>query len=149
MTKSKPVELPKTMSGLLRLAVADARAVAKLPGYRLRMWKWHQPERARGRDVCSVCMAGAVMVNTLQLSPTRERSPWDMPQRDTLEAINAMRVGGFLTAAHCLSMDPGLAKAFDLGKVAQVVQADYNEALCRAPWRTYLKAADMLEELGL
>lgn len=56
------IELPDTLSGLLRLAVKDARAIEKTAGYRLNMSKWVWPA---SDGVCEVCMAGAIMVRTM------------------------------------------------------------------------------------
>ncbi len=147
--KNMPVKLPDTLSALLRLAVADARKVAKLPGYRLEMWSWHFPEKVRGRQVCSVCMAGAVIANTLQTPRDLECGPGQFEQTNHLEAINAMRTGSFLSAARQLyKSEPTVFEAFQLGRAAKVVEDGYNDT-GRAPWRVYLQAAQLLEDAGL
>jgi len=55
----------KSPSALLRLAIADAKALQRDPSgrYKLDMRVW----RAKQGETCSVCLAGAVMTRTLQL----------------------------------------------------------------------------------
>ena len=144
MKKEMPAP-PTTLSALLRLAVKDARKVAKMKTRRLDMSVWHE---LRGR-ICAVCMAGAVMDRTLAMDPREDFNPYNMPARwgYALDGINKMRVGLFtrawgqgpFTREHILA----------LGAAALLVSSNMSERLHRAPWRVYLKAADILEGAGL
>lgn len=136
------MRLPTKLSQLLCMAVEDARAIAKTPGYRLKMNVWHAP---KGRT-CDVCMAGAVMARHLRASPEERRTPPDYPKgSDSLRAINFMRAGWFLSAAAELGVNPP-DKVLDAAKRA--VMRSYSQRTGRARWADYLKAADILEKAG-
>ena len=60
--------LPKTPSELIRVALADLRACEDDHRYVVDMGDWHAPiTDDSGREVCSVCLAGAVMAQTLRV----------------------------------------------------------------------------------
>lgn len=67
----KNVKLPDLPSELIRVALADLEKVESSDQYRVDMRRWHVPDG----DVCSVCLAGAVMAKTIELSPERYGSP--------------------------------------------------------------------------
>ena len=56
-------KLPEKMSDVLELALHDIERVETSPQYEIDMTNWHIYDRITG--VCSVCMAGAVMAQTL------------------------------------------------------------------------------------
>jgi hypothetical protein len=58
-------QLPDKPSELIRLAVKDMQLCEADPRYKLDMRSWHRPVEG----ACHVCMAGAVMAQTLTLSP--------------------------------------------------------------------------------
>ena len=61
-------KLPKTPSALIRLALADLRACEADDRYEVDMDEWHGPATDdRGKEVCKVSLAGAVMAQTLGL----------------------------------------------------------------------------------
>lgn len=123
------MSLPTKESELLRLAVRDARAVAKMKTRKLDMFQWHTPVKGRR---CAMCMAGAVMDRTLKVSPKKFLLPQYTGEFEALIKINLMRKG-------CTS----------LPEVNALIDSHFNDVLGRAPWRIYLQAADMLEAAGL
>lgn len=92
-------KLPDTMHELLALALDDLEKCTEDPEhYDLDMDEWHNPSEARGGP-CRVCMAGAIMAQTLQVSHLEYCSPYDVcgpfedhnSVTDKLFAINDMR----------------------------------------------------------
>lgn len=141
-------KLPNKLSALLRIAVEDAQAIEKTRGYVLAMDTWHLA--AGGRRKCAVCMAGSVMAKHLGASRKDSLHPCDFPEYESLLlAINEMRVGSFHQAALCLGFDPRKKNAAPLNAARAVVYKTYDSRLDRAPWSTYLEAADILEKAGL
>ena len=59
-------ELPTKPSELIRLALADLRACERDDRYVVDMGDWHRPSMD-DREVCRVCLAGAVLAQTLGL----------------------------------------------------------------------------------
>ena len=151
------IELPNKMSSLLRLAVKDAQACEADPRYVLMMGSWHEP--ARNSAKCAVCMAGAVMAQTIGVTPLKVVSPYSFtpPTRRRLEAIDDMRCGGFDDAylaivSGCLDEGGRCDAVGEQERAIQdceaLVERDMGKA-ARAPWETYLQAADILEKVGL
>ena len=71
--------LPTKPSELIRVALRDLRACEDDDGYVVHMCRWHWPTTDnRGRKVCSVCLAGAVMAQTLDVP--REQPIFSMAQ---------------------------------------------------------------------
>lgn len=145
------VKLPNKLSELLRLAVRDAQAVEQRDGYRLDMLVFHEPRRGGS---CAVCMAGAVIANTLEGDPSCDLAPADFDQ-DTwrLWAIDSMRQGAFVDALNEL-LHPNERDATRLDRRAcnqarALVEAAYRRNINRAPWPVYLEAADILAKAGL
>jgi hypothetical protein len=69
-----------------------------------------------------------------------------------LAAINCMRTGEMVEALAILgieSTEPTKAQVNIVDEVAEMISYAYSERTQRAPWRVYLKAAKMLEEVGL
>ncbi len=150
MAKRRPTPNPPAkLSALIRLAVADARKVQKMPTRRLDMGLWHVPRGSRG---CTLCMAGAVMDRTLRAPVDKFRRPDDFsPEWErALNAINAARCGAILGAYDCLTntlLDRDQRRA--LKQVDSEVTGRYDPGIGRAPWATYDRAAAMLARAGL
>jgi hypothetical protein len=129
------VRLPRKQSALLRLAVKDAMLLEKDPRYKLDMMTWHRPSL---NGTCNVCLAGAVMACDLKapLNAWLGASSFeDRRLTAALELIENMRRGNFYGVR---------------SKAARALIHDFFDlALRRAPWGVYLKAADLLEEVGL
>ena len=53
---------PTKLHELLALALTDHDTIAKNPRYEIDMNYWHVP---KGKTTCNVCLAGCVMVNSL------------------------------------------------------------------------------------
>ena len=159
-TKKKNVELPNTLSGLLRLAVTDARRVAKDPRYTLNMSTWHTPRRAgKGKRVCQVCMAGAVMTQLPGVRVDREIEPYNLPEdlQRKMTAIDMMRSGFFGAAFDALHPErlrtPDERAAMELAHTAVCstyrLNTEAADRYARASWASYLRAAKILEAAGL
>jgi len=123
--------LPDTLSGLIRVALADFRKCLASNDYVVDMREWHAP--VEGDALCRVCLAGAVMAQTLQVpvedevSPTRfslSESQWGRESQleNKLRAINSLRVGEVRTAARVLLRNGLLTQA----RAAQVTPASVN-----------------------
>jgi hypothetical protein len=69
--------LPDTPSRLIRLALADLEACEQDPQYRIVMEYWHLPTQTG----CCVCLAGAVLAQTLKVPPSEGVHP-GMPYGD-------------------------------------------------------------------
>lgn len=125
-------KLPDKASELLRLAVADSRAVSKLKSRTLDMNVYHTPLPGRK---CAVCMAGAVMDRTLRADPKRFLMPgaFEPDTEEKLRRINCLRRG----CDYALGTPAG-----------DLIQKHFNRETGRAPWRIYLRAARMLETMG-
>lgn len=141
------------LSELLRLSVRDAQA-AEAAGCILDMGTWVEPKE----DGCHVCMAGAVLLQTLGLDRDEYAEPdnedddiIDAEISSAMHAINYMRVGHFLSAQEEISGMYGAVSAETRTclEAEQTVLAAYDSYISRAPWETYLEAADILEAGGL
>ena len=99
--------LPDKPSELLRMALDDTLKAEKAKGYEVRMGFWHSPNPCSDKEICLVCMAGAVMSNRLKADPKHSLSP-DSFNRDTalkLDAVDNMRVGAFYDALISLKIN--------------------------------------------
>lgn len=160
------IALPNTLSGLLDLAVQDAQKCEALPElYRLDMGRWHTPEAG----VCVICMAGAVIAQTLGVSHASDVRVWLNapcsaalePARKQLLAINDMRLGDFEDAVKNLGLrlterqEDACQSARQQIRLELPWEADDedeengNAPNMRAPWSTYLEAVAQLREVGL
>lgn len=141
--------LPNKLSKLIRIAVRDAKKAEVTPGYRLDMTVFHQN---LDPACCSVCMAGAVMAFSLNAPKEQYRDPNNYNASRKLSAIDAARVGDFSSAFYRLGQQVESREQQEAikevrGMVASEYQ--YSGSLFRAPWDTYLKAAAILEKVGL
>lgn len=86
--------LPDTPSELIRLAVADARALSR-ERYHPNAQTWHESFGGR----CYICDAGAVMAGTLRLDPDSRIDlgtpycPWTADTHGKLAALDCFRRG--------------------------------------------------------
>ena len=89
-------------STLIRQAVRDMDACRGDPGYRLEMGTWHKPGQAG--EPCGVCLAGAVMAQTLEAPRGEMRGPGQYPEpiRRKMDALDLVRQGRVMAALHQL-----------------------------------------------
>ncbi len=121
--------LPSTPSKLLRLAVKDLKAIRRRKGYDIKMSIWHDGTDADGNagTTCSVCMAGAVMANTLKVPRTLNFEPDNCsPNSSKLYAINYFRTGEIEDALSALG-DKYLKKWQKSDKYPNIYIRPYNE----------------------
>lgn len=92
--------LPDLPSELIRLAIKDLEIAEKSSRYTVNMGYFHTPKRTwYGRRVCLVCLAGAVMAGTLDVSIDLELEPGafvDSDVRDKLRALDCFHDGDIL-----------------------------------------------------
>ena len=131
MNTEKAQHLPSTPSELIRAALADLRACERDDGYRVDMDDWHWPTMDdRGRKVCYVCLAGAVMAQTLDVPHDLRIFDDDLEQyggrvEDGLRALDCFRIG---------EIDVGLSYLHhEVGKLSEewqqyAYEAEYDPA---------------------
>lgn len=91
------ITLPSKPSELIRVGIKDLKACEADPTYRINMMDWHRPS-FDVPEICCVCMAGAVMAQTLSISPRVSVTPmstsvFDAITQQRLDALNYMRRG--------------------------------------------------------
>jgi hypothetical protein len=107
----KKIQLPKTPSKLIRLALHDFRKIEKDKRYRINMGDWHSPrsigEGRHTRQVCQVCLAGSVMARRGGCRPDEEFSVWRMhdTNQNALDALDSFRIGNVVEALYVLGYD--------------------------------------------
>lgn len=115
-------KLPQRPSALIKLACDDAESVFRNPAYRLNLSDWHEPN---DDGTCTVCFAGAVMVNTLNADPESPGYPekfW--ADHRALYALNDFRKGGF---AH---LERGITTLVRRGLTANEAEKLYKSGAC-------------------
>jgi hypothetical protein len=145
-------ELKPTVSDLLRLAVADCKKVERRKTVWFDMSEWV----AGNAKSCLVCMSGAVMLCEF---PEETRAALDRVsrahpayfkgERNKFDAINCMRAGCIRDAANWLELSLTATQLSAANKAHSLIDCSYGSDLQRAPWPTYLKAADILAKAGL
>ncbi len=94
-----PVRLPEKISDLINMAIDDIEAIEKMENYVIDMGTWHETTKFDdGVEKCAVCMAGAVMVNTLKANYDQTIFPLSYAGNDPytaqrLMALNSFRIG--------------------------------------------------------
>lgn len=151
----KYIKLPEKQSELLRLAVKDAQKIQKNKKYILNMGEWHTPINSdyynyftnQNIGKCAVCLAGSVIACTLKAPLNKYATPSTIElvgdNYEQLQLINSMRDGGF----KYLGSDQDRITAVQIAH--ELVTKNYNYRLDRAPWKIYLRAASILEFVGL
>ncbi len=144
-------KLPTKLSELLLLAVADAKKCEAMPEtYVLEMLDWHLPEQIDDRltGKCAVCMAGAVIAQTLGADPSKELMPCDYEYNSALCAIDEMRCASFSNAADSIGQDLS-ASQLAACDAARALVRPAMMSTGRAEWHVYEHAAAILAEAGL
>ena len=89
--------LPTTPSELIRAALADLHACEHDDRYVVDMGWWHEPVYNYDYETCAVCLAGAVMAQTLGLPDDLDIDDDDLEQYgrvgDRLRALDCFRRG--------------------------------------------------------
>ena len=101
------MSLPDKISALLRVALADVEKCDADPVYVLDMNRWHDPIKTPAGPVCAVCMAGAVMAQTLKISPDNHATPEEYGEQaesfldgELLDSLNDIRIGNLAGALY-------------------------------------------------
>lgn len=112
--------LPNKPSKLIRLAIKDLEAVEKNPRYTIDMTTWHTP--SSGLKGCFVCLAGAVMAQTLRADREGNRLPHDfkktfglLPSKNhkRLEALDFFRRGLLYAGLQVLGYPKEVCERFE------------------------------------
>lgn len=107
----KTLKKYKKLSTLLRIALKDLSKAERSKKYVVNMGQWHSPD-LQGR--CHVCLAGAVMANSLEVPIDRSASPEicrdeldsnGVSDAEKLYALNHVRSGDMVAALYNLSVD--------------------------------------------
>ena len=124
--KHPALTAPTTVSGAVRLAIEDGRALLETEGYDFDADVWHAINR---NGTCSVCAAGAVMARHFDLG-RKAVLPYDFDAswNRALQAINAVREECFEQAY--AEMAPGPYEREDAGVFADAVWAKLDEHGC-------------------
>ena len=98
-------KLPDKPSALIRVGLADLKAIGETPGYQIDFMTWHNP--AQEGDTCLVCLAGAVMARSLGAERGTTTGPGDFEDTERthqkLLALESFRYGEAATGmAHAL-----------------------------------------------
>lgn len=127
MTKRrKRYVLPRKLSALLTLGLDDLREVERDPNYRVRMDCWHSREwRYRGTMglvfddcPCNVCLAGAVMAKTLDVSRyTDVWTPSFFADQDVVRAVRALEFARRGEARQALQQLTGRTRGRDFDRI--------------------------------
>lgn len=158
-TTARPDLGAMKLSDLIDLAVRDCQACEADPGILLRMGDWHAPQ-VRADGVCLVCMAGAVMDQTLRVRrdeyvvPSAKR--FTPGETRALRAIDGVRRGLIENALREMRIRPVYEDlrlsdkqwaALDLAQ--SIIFAKFNKENDCADWSAYTLAAQTLREVGL
>ena len=106
MRKQPRQRFPRKPSALITLALKDLKAVKKLKGYQINMDEnWHTYYHS---EVCSICLAGAVMTNSLLIDRTETIEPVDCSERieNILYSLDHFRLGMCSNAFYNMGLDP-------------------------------------------
>ena len=119
ITSKRPaVAAPTTVSGAVRLAIADGRALLARGDYQFESATWHSAGDGRA---CAVCAAGAVMARQFDIEgKTMQVFQFDDAWNRALRAINAVR-GQCYVVAYAI-MAPGAHECGDALAFARAVR---------------------------
>ena len=99
-------KLPGKPSALLELAMKDLAKVERSQRYIVDMVEWHSPIL---NNQCAVCLAGAVMANSLDIPPDHDITPDCFYQEEhALCAIDEFRCGNISRGFKFLGISGGL-----------------------------------------
>lgn len=95
MAKTKSPKLPDKPSQLIRVALRDLEKCERSKKYKIDMDMWYSPN-----GVCKVCLAGAVLAQTLKFKSSEHLSLYGNDcglsddTRNKMSAIDGFRCGG-------------------------------------------------------
>ena len=104
ITKLKPSEL-------VRVGLQDLLVMKNHSKYQINMYQWHTP----AGGTCSICMAGAVMVQRLKAQPQTFYKPADFSllENGALRALDALRIGHVDLAFYHLNIMTTIGSEFN------------------------------------
>ena len=133
-------QLPDKPSELIRVALDDLKKCEASPDYEINMSDWHLPS-LNSEPICFVCLAGAVMAQSLGADPEEDADPSCFRRsRSKLDALDAFRKG---------CVDGGLdVMGIDYPSIPDVAIPHYVEG-SEAFHMAMRGLADILEGAGL
>ena len=100
-------------SELIYCAVRDLRSCEQDDRYEVAMGNWHSPGPCN--EICSVCLAGAVMAKTLGADHDKFLRPSHFPDAtNLLDALDWLRQGVLHRALYGMGLIPGVWDLVDL-----------------------------------
>jgi hypothetical protein len=136
-------KLPDKPSELIRVALTDLAKCEAMPEkYQVHMRDWHTP--LSSPNVCSVCLAGAVMAQTLGADIGVELDPDDFADVNKLCALDDLRIGDVVQALWLLGLVSGSHFYHDLNR--KITDYEASPTMFREEMN---KLADELEKAGL
>ena len=147
-----PITLPTTASKLIRVALRDLRACEDDDFYVVDMQEWHTPVYNYDYEVCAVCLAGAVMAQTLGLPDDLEIDDTDLAGygdsvKNGLHALDFFRIGEIKAGLETLGYDDVRKLSEDWQQYAR--KSGYDQADPEPFHRQMHRLADYFESCGL
>ena len=134
-------KLPNKLSELALLALADLREITLEGDYIYSPSSWHD----KREHYCSVCLAGAVMVNTLHGDETGLICPIKFKEGDKLTALDRFRKGEIRRALDIFPSKEGFT--IDKGEIEPIKELEEEiEFLGHRYLCNYFNEADKLEQ---
>ena len=111
----KTFEETTSLAELMTIAVDDMEELMNDTNYLFNAHYWHNPDEHLP-SICRICMAGAVMANSLKCPKTIERFPrhYDIDTYHKLHAIESARTGDIEDAYYNLGKFEVEVDAFDV-----------------------------------
>ena len=141
--------LPTKPSELIRVALRDLRACEADDRYVVNMWRWHWPTTDhRGRKVCAVCLAGAVLAKTIGAPRERRIVDYDLSKslENGLDALDCFRLGRIDFGLELLNFD---LSALDAQWTQYARESEYYESDPDEFHRRMKNLANYFESHGL
>lgn len=138
-------KLPNKPSALIRVAIEDLIKCEQDSRYDVNMGIWHGGTYRQG-DLCSVCLAGAVMAQELEALPKDDLDPFDFKEINKLLALDAFRVGCISSGLNYMDTDAPPSIPITM----EVSQYKSSNSYLKDRFKyDMLNMADMLEQAGI
>jgi len=153
---TKEIQLPRTPSKLLQIALDDTIKSERSPFFRVKMYEWHSPfvEYLNNRapvKLCAVCMAGSIISWTLGKDRHVHIEPDHLSNhnRDCLFAVNDFRQGNIEGAMIILGYPKETFERVEKKIGGEIFTPVYHDT-DTAPFRKYIRGLIKdFKEMGL
>lgn len=135
------VKLPDAPSALIRLALDDLRKCETSAKYWINMGEWHGPNDG-DHEVCDVCLAGAVMAQSLDADSRAYTTPGEFGNNSKkLTALDSFRAGSVHEGLQIMGREQSPLPDFLIPEYFEDDSEPFHEAM--------EMLADKLERVGL